>query len=107
MGKGRRLDGKKETCGSKMDMRDFVIFALMNVKHSVVIHRPTIGECVKANRKINQEIGRQSVPLYCAVKVPPYNMEQRALSEGEETLRQNRRYSKNTTLVVEEERRTT
>ena len=53
MDRDRGLDGKRDVCGSKMDMRDFVTFALRNVKYSV-IHREKIGASVKTIQEMKE-----------------------------------------------------
>ena len=47
------MDGESKAnnmCEQVVDVRDFVTFAVMNVKHSVK-HRPQIRECVTAEKK--------------------------------------------------------
>ena len=62
------MDKRRRCIGKKMDERDFVNFALMNVKHSV-IHRPKTGDCLKETkeRKEPRKLVFPTTPLNYAV----------------------------------------
>ena len=47
---------KRKRYTSNEDMSDCVLLAMMNVKHSV-IHRPKMGECVKATKERERSHG--------------------------------------------------
>ena len=49
-GAGEWTEKANNMCEQVVDMRDFLTFAVMNVKHSVK-HRPQIKECVAADQE--------------------------------------------------------
>ena len=115
MDRDRGLDGKREVCGSKMNMRDLITFALRNVKHSVT-HRQKIGASVKAIQETKEP--RQLGPLGNTVasrreghhstlvggQQRCRNMDQRALCDGKE-YREKSAENKTLHSLVEEEHR--